>query len=278
MDLDGKVAIVTGASRGIGRQIALALAARGAKVVVTARTVERRERRPGTIGETVASIESAGGTAVAVAADVSNPDALDHIVSTALDTFGRIDVLVNNAAATVADRSPIESHTRMSWLAQFDINLHAPFTLMSLVVPHMRAVGGGMIINITSGAGDLTPASEAIAARAVAINTQAASAVNASSKLGYSASKAALNRLTNAVAADLAPSGIGVIAVDPGFTRTELVELLAAGGHRDAEGAGPMSLTVDLVLDLIGDTDPLRHTGEILRAQPDQLPAGSRRP
>ena len=100
--LAGKVAIVTGSSRGIGKRAALALARRGARLVVTARTVEASgSELPGTIGETVKEIESLGGEAVAVAADLSNERDLEKIVGVATDRFGGVDILVNNAAVTV---------------------------------------------------------------------------------------------------------------------------------------------------------------------------------
>src|ERR1700722_17559835 len=97
MDLQDKVAIVTGASRGIGRQLALVLAQRGAKVVVAARTIEPKRRLPGTIGETLQAIEDLGGTAIAVQVDVTRAEDLVRLVATTVETFGRLDVLVNNA-------------------------------------------------------------------------------------------------------------------------------------------------------------------------------------
>src|SRR5262245_32136389 len=98
MDLEGKVAIVTGASRGIGKQVAVELAGRGADVVVVARTVERHGRLPGTIGDTVAAVEATGRRALAVPADVGVAADLERVARAAVDGFGRIDVLVNNAA------------------------------------------------------------------------------------------------------------------------------------------------------------------------------------
>jgi NAD(P)-dependent dehydrogenase (short-subunit alcohol dehydrogenase family) len=269
MDLHDKVAIVTGASRGIGRQIALALAEQGATVVVAARTVEPRRRQPGTIGETLATIEAGGATAMAMQVDVTQPGDLERLIDSTIKRFGRIDVLVNNAAVTQADVAPIEERTIESWHREFDANIHAPFLLIKRVIPHLKAVGGGMIVNITSGTADLLPARETIAARRDPSNP-----ISLPTQLGYATTKAALNRMTNALAPDLAPFGIGIVAVDPGFTRTELVDLLDAGGYVDATTAGPMSSTVDVVLSVITDDDPLRSTGEVLRAQPHQLPDG----
>ena len=92
--------MVTGASRGIGRQVALELARRGAKVVVAARTVEAKRRLPGTVGETLLAIEDLHGVAIAVQVDVTEVIDLERLVMTTIDTFGRLDVLVNNAADT----------------------------------------------------------------------------------------------------------------------------------------------------------------------------------
>jgi NAD(P)-dependent dehydrogenase (short-subunit alcohol dehydrogenase family) len=192
-------------------------------------------------------------------------------VATTVETYGGIDVLVNNAADTQGSNVPIDEYPRDSWLRQFDANVHAPFTLMALVVPHLKARGGGIIVNITSGAADMLPVQEVI-------DAQADHPVKLGTLLGYQTTKAALNRLTNSVAPDLAPFGIGVVAVDPGFTRTELVDLLGEGGYVDAESATPMAVPVGTVLDLITDENPLRHTGEVVRAQPDQLPDGRRAP
>jgi len=100
MDIAGRTAIVTGASRGIGKHTAIELGRRGANVVVAARTVERRKRLPGTIGETVEAIESTGAKALAIQADMANAEDLDRLVASSFDHFGRIDILINNAAAT----------------------------------------------------------------------------------------------------------------------------------------------------------------------------------
>jgi NAD(P)-dependent dehydrogenase (short-subunit alcohol dehydrogenase family) len=104
--LAGKVAIVTGSSRGIGKRAALALARRGARLVVTARTVEASgSELPGTIGQTVKEIEAAGGEAVAVAADLSDERDLEQIVGVATTRFGGVDILVNNAGRSIRRRS-----------------------------------------------------------------------------------------------------------------------------------------------------------------------------
>src|ERR1700678_4483248 len=115
MDLTDKTVIVTGASRGIGRHLALELARRGAKVVVAARTVEAHKRLPGTIGETLAVIEEAGGSAIAVQVDVTKLEDLERLVRTTIDTFGRLDVLVNNAADTRGSSAPIDEYPHESW-------------------------------------------------------------------------------------------------------------------------------------------------------------------
>ena len=98
--LQGKTTIVTGGSRGIGKQVAIELGRRGAAVVVAARTVEPRRRLPGTIGETLVAIEAVGAKCIAVAADMADAEDLVRLVSTTTAAFGRIDVLINNAAAT----------------------------------------------------------------------------------------------------------------------------------------------------------------------------------
>ncbi len=256
--------MVTGASRGIGRQVALELARRGAKVVVAARTVEAKRRLPGTIGETLLAIEDLHGVAIAVQVDVTEVIDLERLVMTTIDTFGRLDVLVNNAADTQGSSASIDEYPRQNWLHQFDANVHAPFTLMGLAVPHLRAQGGGVIINVTSGAGDMVPVAEA------STTMGDDSPFHLGTLLGYATTKAALNRLTNALAPDLIADNIAVVCVDPGFTRTELVDLLEAGGLVDAQAAAPMAVPVQTVLDIISAEDPLVFTGQVVRAQAGQ--------
>ena len=225
------------------------------------------------MGETVQIIEAAGGTAIAVECDVAEPADLVRLLSTAVDTFGGVDVVVNNAADMVGQdfeklleamlgKHPAADHPDVAtpnpfdnWLRQFATNVHGPHLLITLATPHLRA-NGGVIVNITSDAAELVPLEEAL------------KGPPANPSLGYAVTKAALNRLTNAVAANLAADRIAVIAVDPGVVHTEVRDILDEGGiHLPLDGA-PMSVPVATVLDIVTSDDPMTYSGRIIRAQP----------
>lgn len=207
--MHGKIAIVTGASRGIGKAIAIALAKQGAKVVVAARSTEApHERLPGTIGETVAEIEEAGGEAIAVRCDVTDEASVQSMVEDALEAYGRIDILVNNAAIDFP--SPCVEIPLKRWDIVLRVNLTGAFLCSKAVVPVMRKQGGGSIVNITSNAG----------------------VERGSGTVGYSAiyavSKAGLDRLTWALAAEEGVNNIAVNAVKPwGVVSTEGMRMWA---------------------------------------------------
>jgi NAD(P)-dependent dehydrogenase (short-subunit alcohol dehydrogenase family) len=256
VDVKGKTVIITGASRGIGKQIAIELGRRGANVVVAARTVEAHRRLAGTIAETVTAVEAAGGRALAVRTDLANPADIQALADAAVDRFGRIDVLVNNAADTSGGSNSILDLPRDDWLRQFETNLHGPFSLIQAVLPAMQKTGDGVIVNMTSGAGDLTP-----------IHPPApGGAARLGERLSYAATKAALNRLGNVIAPELRDLGIAVVMVDPGFTRTELVDLMGERGIVNAEDAIPMDVPTKAVVHLITCDHPMHYTGQILRA------------
>lgn len=258
MNLEGRVAIVTGATRGIGKQIAIGLAERGADVVVAGRTVEPRRRLPGTLTETVAAIEATGRRGVAVQADVSTEGDLLRIVDVAMSEFGGIDVLVNNAAYTAGRDwgAPLGELSRESWLHQFATNLHSVFTLVQAVVPRMAEQGGGVVVNLTSAAGDLVPPGR--------VDPEARLMSNA--PLAYGASKAALNRFANAVAPQLRARNVAIVNVEPGFVHTELVDVMVKGGF-DASSAVPMSEPANAVFQVISDEDPMRWSGQVVHAR-----------
>jgi NAD(P)-dependent dehydrogenase (short-subunit alcohol dehydrogenase family) len=257
VDVRDKTAVITGASRGIGKQIAIELGRRGANVVVAARTVQPHRRLPGTISETVEAVEAAGGRAMAVRTDLREPSDIQALVDHAVARFGGVDVLVNNAADTSGGSPPVLELDRDDWLGQFSANLHGPFSLMQAVLPSMRDRGGGVIINMTSGAADLRPVPE---------ESRTNGSVRLGERVAYASSKAALNRLGNVIAPELRDLGVAVVTVDPGFTRTELVDLMSERGAVDAEAAVPMAVPVKTVLHVITCADPMQFTGQILRA------------
>lgn len=256
-DLEGKVAIVTGASRGIGKETALELARAGADVVVAARTVERRSRLPGTIYETVEGIQAMRRRAVAVVTDVSKASDLDRLVATAIEEMGRVDVLVNNAAYTSghALTQPVWEMSREDWELQFATNVHAPFSLIKAVAPHMRDQGGGVVVNITSRAYESQP-----------VDRDASRLFGGAGPWAYGSSKAALNRMANGMAGQLFAHGIAVVTLEPGFVRTEFVDFMSERGAFDASAAISTSVPAKVVAHLAEADNALRYTGQVVSA------------
>src|SRR5436190_16634446 len=188
-DYTGRVAIVTGAARGLGRGVAERLHERGASVAINVRDAERAERVASEIGE----------RAFAVPGDVAAPGAPDDIVRRTLARFERIDILINNAALPLTTR--FEAITAEEWRRALEVNLTAPFLLIKAVLPAMKAQRYGRVINISSTAGRMV------------------------STLGgahYTTSKTGLLGLTRAAAKELGAFGITVNAVCPGMIDTEL--------------------------------------------------------
>jgi 3-oxoacyl-[acyl-carrier protein] reductase len=194
-DFDGRVAIITGAARGLGRAVAARLIERGARVAVNVRDAERAE----------AVAKDLGPQALAVPGDIAAPDVPDAIARQTLDRFGRIDILVNNAALATSTR--FGDLSADEWRMALEVNVTAPFLLTKAVLPAMKAQQYGRIVNISSTAGKTV------------------------STLGgahYTTSKAALQGLTRAAAKELGTFGITVNAVCPGMIDTELTHEYAS--------------------------------------------------
>ncbi len=202
--LDGKVALVTGASRGIGQEIAELFGREGARVACSARTLEEGGHRlfAGSLSRTVDRIRSAGGEAFALPCDVSEYDNCAQAVAEVEKTLGPVDVLVNNAALTYF--IPIRDFPLGKWHRSFAVNVHAPFYLSQLVLPKMIERRAGAIVNISSGAAigpGVAPYSEEV--RRFRGGTL------------YGAEKAALERFTQGLAAEVYDDGVSVTCVSP---------------------------------------------------------------
>jgi len=215
MSLMGKVAVVTGSSRGIGRAIAQRLAAAGATVVVTARSVDSptEQRRftgeavPGTLAETISLIEAAGGKAIPLAADIDNPEQLASLIDRAVEAAGRIDILVNNAGYALY--SPVADMPLDMFDSTVSHYLRVPFVLSQAAIPHFRRQGAGWIVNIGS-CTSLPPERP--------FPDYARSGVDTV----YASVKAAINRFTQGLAAELENDNIAVNLVAPSTAiRTE---------------------------------------------------------
>jgi NAD(P)-dependent dehydrogenase (short-subunit alcohol dehydrogenase family) len=188
--LEGKVVMITGASQGLGRALALAFAREGARVAINARSED-------SIGPVAEEVEDAGAEVLALAADVSKSTDVERMVGETVERFGKIDVLVNNAGL-LGPRVRIQEYPEDQWREVIDANLTGPFLISKAAIPHLPE--GGSVINVVSGV-----------------------SVEGRAEWGaYSVSKFGVEGLTQILAAELAGRGIRVNAVDPGGMRTEM--------------------------------------------------------
>jgi NAD(P)-dependent dehydrogenase (short-subunit alcohol dehydrogenase family) len=197
--LDDRVAIITGASKGIGRALSLRFAREGARVVCAARSADL-------VKETAARIEGAGGRAIAVACDAAVEDDVRRLVATGVQAFGRIDTLVNNAG----DGGPtkrVQDYLMEDWRYTIDSCLTSSYLCIRFVVPEMLKAGGGAIVNISSGAGR----------RGLPY------------RIGYCSAKAGQVGMTYGMALELAPHNIRVNCVAPGAVEGDRIDRVIAG-------------------------------------------------
>lgn len=199
--LDGKVVVVTGASRGIGKAIAEVFAAEGGKVVCAARTMKEGDHPlEGSLEHTVNGIKAAGNEASAVAVDISEYEECEKLIQATHDLYGPVDVLVNNAALTYF--IPIATYPINRWHRSFAVNFHAPFYLSQLALKDMQPRKSGAIVNISSGA-------------AIGPGRGPYKDPPRSGGTLYGAEKAALERFTQGLANEVYEDGISVTCVSP---------------------------------------------------------------
>lgn len=210
-NLKGRTVIVTGAGRGLGRGMALGLAEAGADLVISGRT-------PGTLDAVAAEISALGRAVLSVPADVTDPAGQDALVKAALDRFGRIDALVNNAGTTF--RTPSENYPEAEWDRVMGVNLKGPFQLLQKVGKVMIAQGRGSIVNVGS-----------LIAFIGMPNIPA-----------YAASKAGIEELTRCLAVEWARHNIRVNAITPGYFRTDMT----AGLDKDPDRAPKIALRIPM--------------------------------
>ena len=242
--LAGQVAVVTGASRGIGEAIAKRYAMEGAKVVASARSVEEEDHYlPGTIKHTVDVINKAGGDAIAVRADLNEPEDRQNLIAQARETFGTVDILVNNAAVTYF--IPVAEFPERRFRLMMDVQVWAPFELSQLVLPDMRERGAGWILNVSSGA---------------AIHPDKTAGGRGGTVYGMC--KAALERFTTGLAQEVYDDGIGVNVISPGLVETPGVIHHKLINDETRDRVTPMEYMTESCLRLVHG-DPRVMTGRI---------------
>jgi len=256
--LGGRIVLVTGASRGLGKAIAVTLAAEGAHVAVVARTLEAHDGQPGSLRETANAIVGSGGQATPFAADLSDPENCEQLVASIRARLGDPTVLVNSAAVTFL--RPLANFPLSRTRVMLNLHLLTPLRLAQLLAPGMRAAGAGWIVNLTSVAAQPNPGppfDEFAAAAGFGM---------------YGTVKAALDRLTSSLAAEFQDAGIAVNAAAPLLP-------VATPGARTLDlaksGTEDISLICRTVLELCTG-DPRVLTGRVEYTTPflERLRAG----
>jgi NAD(P)-dependent dehydrogenase (short-subunit alcohol dehydrogenase family) len=229
-DFSGKVVLITGASRGLGRVLALGIARRGGSLAGTARQLESSPGVGGTLAETRELAQQAGARFLAIAGDITTYAGAQAAVDATLAEYGRLDVLVNNAGifpkATIAETSPAD------WRALMDINVNAVFYATRAALPHLVAGGGGAILNVSSGA----------------------ATGFAEGRAGYAVTKWGMNRLTVNLAAEVREANVAVNAINPGIIETDM--------NLGRPGADPPSVFEESAVWLAAQRVP--YTGRIV--------------
>ena len=259
-----KVALVTGASRGIGKATALALADKGFDVALGARTVHAGEGRddarpdagplPGSLEETATDLEALGVRALPVRMDLHDRQSLTDAAATVLGTWGRIDVLVNNAVDTgPGSMTTVADTTLEDYQRKLEGNFLAQLVLIHAVLPHLLERGDGTIVDITSAAGITDPT---------------APAGEGGWGLAYASSKAAFHRVAAHLAVEFGPRGLRVYNVEPGMVMTEKMAMnQKAMGLENRFPVAPPSVPAAVVAWLATDPEAAEHNGETFTAQ-----------
>jgi NAD(P)-dependent dehydrogenase (short-subunit alcohol dehydrogenase family) len=235
--LRGEIALVTGSTAGIGRAIAVEFAAQGARVLVTGRDAARGEA-------TVEAARKTDGQAAFVGADLADEQACAGLVATAVERFGGLTVLVNNAAAGTGGDGPVAELATPSWEAIVRVNLTAPMWLCRAAIPHMIEAGHGSIVNVSSRQGER--ASPGLAA--------------------YIASKGGLNALTRSLAVDYAPQQIRCNTISPGYVLNE---------RRDADLSGERRARLEgMHLTRLGQAADVAHAAVYLASRESEFVTG----
>jgi len=245
--LAGKVAVVTGASRGIGEAIAVRYAMEGAKVIVSARTVNEGDNpMEGSISGVVANIKAAGGEATAVRCDLSNADDRVNLIKETESIYGPVDILVNNAAVTFF--IPVVDFPERRFRLMQEVQVYSPFHLSQMVIPQMKERGAGWIVNVSSHAA-LHPKPEA-GGRGGTV---------------YGMCKAALERFTTGLASEVYNDNIAVNVISPGLVATPgtVHHKLVSEASRERET--PVEHMAEACLKLVTD-EPKSITGRITYA------------
>jgi citronellol/citronellal dehydrogenase len=249
--LKGKVALVTGASRGIGEAISVRLAMEGAKVICTARTADAGESNlPGTLRDTIARIQKAGGQAMFIKCDLSKAEDRERLITDATAAYGPIDILVNNGAVTFY--SPIETFAEKRFKLMMEVQVWAAVHLAQMVLPGMRERKSGAIVTIASGA--------AIHPVKPYENIRAGGTV-------YGMCKAALERFSTGLASEVYNDNVSVNVISPGLVATPGVAVHGLINEKTKDRVAPIENIAESVYQLV-TRDPKTITGRVDHATP----------